>query len=180
MRNPVRIIMKAEELSLECIQQHYIAVKSDHMKYDVLKDLFSTISVSQTIIYCNSVKRVIDLNDAMIRDGFSVCCIHGSMDTSEREREFASFRNGTYRVLISSNITARGIDIQHVSTVINFDIPKCVHTYLHRIGRSGRWGRKGLAINFVTRRDINCMREIENYYKIKIEELPSGYGELIA
>jgi len=180
MRDPVRIIMKAEELSLECIQQHYIAVKSDHMKYDVLKDLFATISVSQTIIYCNSIKRVVDLNDAMIRDGFSVCCIHGSMDKSEREREFSSFRSGTYRVLISSNITARGIDIQHVSTVINFDIPKCVYTYLHRIGRSGRWGRKGLAINFVTRRDINYMREIEEYYKIKIEELPSAYNELIA
>jgi len=180
MRNPVSIIMKAEELSLECIQQHYIAVKSDPMKYDVLKDLFATISVSQSIIYCNSVKRVADLHEAMTRDGYSVCCIHGSMDKVEREREFALFRNGTYRVLISSNITARGIDIQHVSTVINFDIPKCVYTYLHRIGRSGRWGRKGLAINFVTRRDIHCMRDIENYYKIKIEELPSAYGELIA
>ena len=180
MRDPVRIIMKTEELSLECIQQHYIAVKSDHMKYDVLKDLFATISVSQTIIYCNSINRVTDLYRAMTHDGFSVCCIHGSMDKLEREREFSSFRNGSFRVLISSNITARGIDIQHVSTVINFDIPKCVNTYLHRIGRSGRWGRKGLAINFVTRKDINYMRDIENHYKIKIEELPCSYGELIA
>ena len=180
MRNPVRIIMKNEELSLECIQQYYIAVSSDPMKYDVLKDLFSTISISQSIIYCNSVKRVADLHEAMTRDGFSVCGIHGSMDKMDREREFALFRNGTYRVMISSNITARGIDIQHVSTVINFDIPKCVHTYLHRIGRSGRWGRKGMAINFVTRRDIHLMRDIENHYKIKIEELPSCYGELIS
>lgn len=180
MRDPVRIIMKNEELSLECIQQYYIAVSSDTMKYEVLKDLFSTISISQSIIYCNSVKRVADLHEAMTRDGFSVCGIHGSMDKMEREREFQLFRNGTYRVMISSNITARGIDIQHVSTVINFDIPKCVHTYLHRIGRSGRWGRKGMAINFVTRRDIHLMRDIENHYKIKIEELPSSYGEMIS
>ena len=179
MRNPVRIIMKAEELSLECIQQYYIAVGSDQVKYEVLKDLFSTISISQSIIYCNSVRRVADLHEAMTKDGYSVCGIHGSMDKTEREREFALFRNGTYRVMISSNITARGIDIQHVSTVINFDIPKCPHTYLHRIGRSGRWGRKGMAINFVTKRDINFMRDIENYYKIKIEELPSSYGEII-
>jgi superfamily II DNA/RNA helicase len=93
------------------------------------------------------------------------------MDKSERECVFATFRTGSHRVLISSNITARGIDVQQVSTVINFDIPKCVHTYLHRIGRSGRWGRKGMAINFVTKKDIYLMRKIEDYYKININEL---------
>jgi superfamily II DNA/RNA helicase len=83
---------------------------------------------------------------------------------------FMKFRSGAFRVLISSNITARGIDVQQVSTVINFDVPNCVHTYLHRIGRSGRWGRKGLAINFITRADRNQLRFIENYYKINITE----------
>ncbi len=175
MRNPVRITMKAEELSLECIKQYYVALKNDHMKFEVLKDLFSMISVSQCIIYCNSVNRVSELYSAMIEEGFSVCYIHSSMTASERAREFANFRNGGYRVLISSNITARGIDIQHVSTVINFDVPKCQFTYLHRIGRSGRWGRKGMAINFVTRNDIHLMRNIENYYKITIEELPANF-----
>lgn len=177
MRNPVRITMKAEELSLECIKQYYVALKNDHMKFEVLKDLFSMISVSQCIIYCNSVQRVSELYKAMTDDGFSVCCIHSSMTVSERAREFANFRSGGYRVLISSNITARGIDIQHVSTVINFDIPKCQFTYLHRIGRSGRWGRKGMAINFVTRNDIHLMRNIEHYYKIEIEELPANFTE---
>jgi translation initiation factor 4A len=176
MRNPVRITMKAEELSLECIKQYYIALKDDNMKFEVLKDLFSVISVSQCIIYCNSVQRVSQLYKAMTDDGFSVCCIHSSMSASERAQEFANFRSGGYRVLISSNITARGIDIQHVSTVINFDIPKCQFTYLHRIGRSGRWGRKGMAINFITRHDIHLMRNIENYYKIEIEELPANFG----
>ena len=176
MRNPVKITMAAEKLNLECIKQYYIAVRHDNDKFDVLKDLFSFISLSQCIIYCNSVRRVSDLYNAMIADGFSVCCIHSSMDRIERDREFQEFRSGKYRVLISSNVTARGIDIQQVSTVINFDIPKDEHTYLHRIGRSGRWGRKGMAINFVTRFDIHNMKRIEEYYKINIEELPANFS----
>jgi superfamily II DNA/RNA helicase len=109
----------------------------------------------------------------MTDDGFSVGCIHSSMNREERKQEFDLFKSGVYRVMISSNITARGIDIQQVSTVINFDIPRCPHTYLHRIGRSGRWGRKGKAINFVTRQDVQYLREIERYYKSNIQELPS-------
>jgi len=174
MRNPVKITMKKEELNLECIKQYFVALSDDLNKYETLKDLFSVISVNQCIIYCNNVKRVIDLQNAMTNDGYSVCSIHSSMDKSEREKVFATFRQGTYRVLISSNITARGIDVQQVSTVINFDVPKCVHTYLHRIGRSGRWGRKGLAINFITKRDVFTMKKIESYYSISIDELPSN------
>jgi translation initiation factor 4A len=170
MRNPVKIIMKKEDLNLECIEQHFIALHDDRDKYAMLKNIFSVISLNQCIIYCNSVKRVIDLYDAMTNEGFSVCAIHSSMDKVERDQMFMKFRNGAFRVLISSNITARGIDVQQVSTVINFDIPNCVHTYLHRIGRSGRWGRKGLAVNFITRADRNQLRFIENYYKINITE----------
>ena len=179
LRNPVKIIMKVEELSLECIQQFYIAIMDDRSKYEMLKNLFSIISVSQCIIYCNSVKRVMDLYDAMVNENFSVCAIHSSMDKTEREKAFHSFRNGGYRVLISSNVTARGIDIQQVSTVINFDIPKCVNTYLHRIGRSGRWGRKGFAINFVTKQDVYNMRNIEKHYKITIKELPNDFQVIV-
>jgi translation initiation factor 4A len=171
MRNPVSITMKAEDLSLECIHQSYVLMKDDNSKFEMLKNLFSTISVSQCIIYCNSIKRVTDLSHAMNDDGFSVCAIHSSMDKGEREAAFINFRNGGCRVLISSDITARGIDIQQVNTVINFDIPKCYNTYLHRIGRSGRWGRKGNAINFVTKRDVHSMRRIEEHYKINITEL---------
>jgi len=176
MREPVKITMKKEELNLECIQQYFVAVQNDHFKYDMLKRLFEMISVNQCIIYCNSVKRVIDLYQAMSDEGFSVCAIHSSMDKSERDATFRNFRNGGFRVLISSNITARGIDVQQVATVINFDITSDVHTYLHRIGRSGRWGRKGLAINFITKRDINSIRSIENYYKITINELPADFS----
>jgi translation initiation factor 4A len=175
MRDPIEITMEVEKLNLECIKQYYIAMRDDTDKYDTLKDLFSTISVSQCIIYCNSVKRVSELHKAMTEEGFSVCCIHSSMDKVERDREFHQFRSGSYRVLISSNVTARGIDIQQVSTVINFDITKDPHIYLHRIGRSGRWGRKGMAINFITKFDIPIVKKIEAYYSITMEELPASF-----
>lgn len=175
MRNPVRITMKAEMLTLEGISQFFVAVEDDRQKYLILKDTFSAISVSQCIIYCNSVKRVADLFEAMSEDGFPVCCIHSSMDTKERDKAFNDFKSGSCRVLISSNVTSRGIDIQQVSTVINFDIPKDIHTYLHRIGRSGRWGRKGVGINFITRRDVSKLKEIEEYYACQINEMPSNF-----
>jgi superfamily II DNA/RNA helicase len=107
-------------------------------------------------------------------EGFSVSCIHRNMTKFERENAFRDFRSGKTRFLVSSNITARGIDIQQVSIVINFDITQDVHTYLHRIGRGGRWGRKGTAVNFITPRDIRTMRDIEYYYKIQIDQLPEN------
>ena len=111
----------------------------------------------------------------MKEDNFPVCCIHSNMDKMERDRSFMEFRNGKSRVLISSNVTARGIDIQQVSVVINFDIPKDIYMYIHRIGRSGRWGRKGTGINFITRRDIPKIKEIEEYYHCEISELPNNF-----
>jgi len=173
MRNPVKIIVKKEMLTLEGIKQYYIAVDDDRQKYATLKNLFSYLSVSQCIIYCNSVRRVSDLYEAMKEDEFPVCCIHSNMDKSARDAAFNDFRSGSSRVMISSNVTARGIDIQQVSIVINFDLPKCVHTYLHRIGRSGRWGRKGVGINFITRRDVTKMKEIESHYACQVDEMPA-------
>jgi superfamily II DNA/RNA helicase len=178
MTDPVRISVKREMLTLEGIKQYYVALDDDHQKYSTLKDLFSFLSISQCIIYSNSIKRVQDLYEAMKEDGFPVCRIHSNMDRIERENAFNDFRNGSSRVLISSNVTARGIDIQQVSIVINFDLPKCVHTYLHRIGRSGRWGRKGVGINFITRRDVGRIKCIEQHYSTQIDEMPADLGFL--
>ncbi len=179
MRNPVKIVVKTEQLTLEGISQYYVAVEDDRSKYLTLRDLFSFITLSQCIIYANSVKRVSDLYDAMNQDGFPVCCLHSSMDKLDRDNALSSFRTGKYRVLISSNVTARGIDVQQVSVVVNFDLPRCVHTYLHRIGRSGRWGRKGVGINLITRRDAATLKEIEGYYSTQIKELPEDFNTLI-
>ena len=172
MRNPVKIKVAAEQLTLEGIKQYFVAVQDDHQKYVTLKDLYGTFSSAQTIIYCNSVKRVIELYEAMVEDNYPVCCIHSSMDHDARKNAITDFSSGTARFLISSNVTARGIDIQQVSLVINFDLPRDVHTYIHRIGRSGRWGRKGTGINFITRRDVQQIKEIEEYYHCQIDELP--------
>ena len=175
MKDPVNIIVRKEALTLEGISQYYIALDNDNHKYLTLKDLYSSISLSHCIIYCNSVNRVRDLTNAMKEDGFPVCCIHSDMDKGMRQEAITGFRKGTNRVLISSDVTARGIDIQQVSLVINFDVCNSVHTYLHRIGRSGRWGRKGIGINFVTRRDVDKLRRIEQHYSTQINELPNNF-----
>jgi superfamily II DNA/RNA helicase len=177
MRDPVKVLVKAEQLTLEGIKQYYVALENDDQKYAALKDLYSMLNLSQCIIYCNSVRRVQDLYEAMCADNFPVCQIHSGMDKEERTKSYNEFKNGSQRVLISSNVTARGIDVQQVSTVINFDLPRCVHTYLHRIGRSGRWGRKGYGINFVTRKDVRTLNELESYYQTQIDELPNNWNE---
>jgi len=179
MRDPLNITLKPEELTLECIQQFYVTMPDDSAKYEALKDLFSFLQLSQCIIYVNTVKRVEDLYNAMIADGFPVCCIHSAMDKPQRETSLSKFRSGAFRVLVSSGVTARGIDVQQVSTVINFDMNRNIETYLHAIGRSGRFGRKGMAINFITKYDAEFMRKLEEHYKITIRELPADFASLI-
>lgn len=179
MKDPLKILVTSDMLTLEGISQFYVPFDNDHEKYEALKDIYETISVSQSIIYCNTVKRVVDLYNSMLSDNFPVCCIHSDMGKEERSATYNDFKSGKFRVLVSSNLTARGIDVQQVSIVVNFDIPKCVHTYLHRIGRSGRWGRKGVGINFVTKFDSYKIKTIEEHYKIHIKELPQNYISFI-
>ena len=178
MINPVKIVMEADKLSLDGIGQYYVAVRDDGDKYDLLMELLSKLSISQCIIYCNSIGRVKQLYDAMQRDGYSVCCIHRDMSKAERDQAFQTLRSGSCRFMISSNITARGIDVQQINLVINFDITRDMHTYLHRIGRSGRWGRKGTAINFLTRFDMRIKYDLENYYRTVIKQLTEDLGRL--
>lgn len=179
MKHPVTITVKAEQLTLDGIAQYFVPLDNDQQKYGTLKDLYSFLSVSQCIIYCNSKARVVDLHEAMQADGFPVCCIHSDMTAEVRDESFNKFKTGEARVLLSTNVTARGIDVQQVSVVINFDVPRDVHTYLHRIGRSGRWGRKGVGLNFMTRRDVFKMKEIEEYYACQINELPSNLDSIM-
>ena len=175
MRDPYEILVEPEKLSLDGIKQYYVAVENENYKYETLADIFGIVNTNHTIIYCNSVTNVMRLYDYMTREGFPVCQIHSNMSHPDRVRNLNEFSSGTKRVLISSDITSRGIDIQQVRTVINYEVPDCIHNYLHRIGRSGRWGRKGIAINFVTKSDMNKLRDIETHYKTKIEELPSSW-----
>merc|ERR1712176_788469 len=179
MRNAVRILVKKDELTLEGIRQFYVAIEKEEWKLDTLCDLYETLTITQAIIYCNTRRKVDYLCDKMPERDFTVSTMHADMDQSERSLVMREFRSGSSRVLISTDLLARGIDVQQVSLVINFDLPMSMENYLHRIGRSGRFGRKGVAINFVTNSDVRTMKEIEKYYHTQIEEMPMDIADLI-
>jgi len=172
MREPIKILVKTDELTLEGIRQYYISLEHNEYKFDTLCDLYSGFSVSQSIIYCNSKKIVDVLSNKLLHNNFSVSSIHGDMTQSMRDKIVKDFRDGQSRVLITTDLLSRGIDIQQISIVINYDIPKEIESYIHRIGRSGRYGRKGVAINFVTNYDKEKIQQIESYYSTEIQELP--------
>ena len=180
MREPVKILVKTEELTLEGIQQYFVNVERNDYKFDTLCDLYERFSISQSIIYCNSRKIVDELSRRLSENDFTCTSIHGDMDQEERNTIMKQFRNGSSRVLISTDLLSRGIDVQQVSIVINYDIPNNVDSYLHRIGRSGRFGRKGTAVNFVTYYDIKKMHEIEKYYSTEIKELPGNIENIFS
>ena len=176
LRNPVKLLVKQEMLTLEGIRQYYIKVETDNDKFEVLKDLFSTISMSQCIIYCNTRRRCDVLEEAMRNEEFPVMKITGDMSQADRKQICNDLRSGQIRVLITTDLFARGIDVQQVSYVINFDVPRDVCVYLHRIGRSGRWGRKGVAINLMTRIEQPRLTTIEQHYSTEIQELPVDFA----
>merc|ERR1712127_347486 len=156
MRDAVRILVKKDELTLEGIRQFYVAIEKEEWKLDTLCDLYETLTITQAIIYCNTRRKVDFLADQMTKRDFTVSTMHADLDQKERDLIMREFRSGSSRVLISTDLLARGIDVQQVSLVINYDLPfpSKVENYLHRIGRSGRFGRKGAAINFVTSSDV--------------------------
>ena len=177
MKNPIKILVKNDELTLEGIRQYYVNVTKEDWKLDTLCDIYETISTSQSIIYCNSKKKVEWLTNQLRNRDFTVNSIHGEMEQDERTKIMEDFVLGHARILITTNLLARGIDVQQVSVVINYDIPHQLDNYIHRIGRSGRFGRKGLAINFITYKDTRHIRDIESYYSTQIEELPTNFAE---
>ena len=179
MNDPINVLVKQEELTLEGIQQFYVNVKHSDWKYDVITDLYDTINVNQCIIYINSRQRIVDVYTKLCENNFPVEYITGDRSGQERNDIMEKFRGGQIRILLSSDLLSRGIDIQQLSLVINYDLPKEKETYIHRIGRSGRYGRKGVAINLIGDRDVEYLKHIESFYDTKIEEMPANIGELI-
>jgi len=179
MRDAVRILVKKDELTLEGIRQFYVAIEKEEWKLDTLCDLYETLTITQAIIYCNTRRKVDFLADQLTKRDFTVSTMHAELDQKERDLVMREFRSGSSRVLISTDLLARGIDVQQVSLVINYDLPQNMENYLHRIGRSGRFGRKGVAINFVTNNDVRTMKDIERYYHTQIEEMPMDIADLI-
>ena len=180
MNNPEKILVDKEALTLEGITQFYINIRISDWKYDVLKDLYDTINIAQCIIYINSKTKLMEIYDRMMADNFPVSCIHGELSSDERKEVMNQFRSGHTRLLLSTDLLSRGIDVQQLSLVINFDLPKSKEVYIHRIGRSGRYGRKGVAINLVTDRDMQHMRDIEGFYETKIVEMPQNLEDYLS
>ena len=172
VRDPFKILREPEEVSLEGIRQFYIELEHDDYKLDTLCDLSDVLTIQQAVIFANSRKSVETLATSMTRRGFDVGYIHGDMDTAERKRRMEDFRAGKTRVMITTDLLARGIDIQQISLVINYELPVVRENYIHRIGRSGRYGRKGASINLVNTREMRAQEEIEVFYGKKIEPLP--------
>jgi len=156
-----------------------VAVEREDWKFETLCDLYETVTIAQAIIYCNTRRKVDQLAHQMAKKDFTVSSMHGDMVQKDREVIMREFRSGSTRVLITTDLLARGIDVQQVSLVINYDLPASLENYIHRIGRSGRFGRKGVAINFVTSMDMEQMKQIENHYNTQIEEMPAEVADFL-
>ncbi|KAK9711541.1 Helicase conserved C-terminal domain [Popillia japonica] len=179
MRSPIRILVKKEELTLEGIKQFFVYVEKEDWKLDTLCDLYDTLSITQAVIFCNTRRKVDWLTQNMHARDFTVSAMHGDMEQRERDVIMRQFRTGSSRVLITTDLLARGIDVQQVSLVINYDLPSNRENYIHRIGRGGRFGRKGVAINFVTEDDKRTLKDIEQFYNTHIDEMPMNVADLI-
>ena len=180
MNNPESLLINKEELTLEGIKQFYIKLDQYNWKFDVLFELYETINITQCIIYVNSKNILNILQQKLLDENYPISYIHGDMEQKERESNLHNFKNGTTRVLLSTDLLSRGIDIQQLSLVINFDLPRDNETYIHRIGRSGRYGRKGVAINFVTNDEFENLKIIEKHYNTKIEEMPKNIVDYLS
>lgn len=179
LRDPVRILVKEEELTLEGIQQFYIALDCPSQRVPCLVDLYETMTITQAMIFCNTRRTVDDVYAQLTAEDFTCSCIHADLDWSERELIMREFKSGSSRILISTDLLAKGIDVQQVSLVVNYDLPLKVENYLHRIGRGGRFGRKGVAVNFVTERSVRALKEIERHYVTQIQEMPQDVANLL-
>ena len=186
MKNPERILVKDEELTLEGLSQFYVMVGQENFKFDVFLDLYLRIrknsvfesSKIQAFVYCNRKLTVDVLVQKLENDGIVVAHMHGDMHQHQRESILNDFRKGWSRVLITTDLLGRGIDVKEVELVINYDLPDNRETYIHRVGRSGRFGRVGKAISFVTQTQIEELAQIQKFYNTEVKELPDDLSRL--
>jgi len=180
LRNPVKILVDAKEVPLDGIKQLYVELEKENWKFDVLCDLYSQLTISQALVYVNERKKADLLAEKMAQQGFPLSVIHGEMDVNERKKRMAEFRSGEVRVMISTDMLARGIDVQQVSLVINYELPIEKENYIHRIGRAGRFGRKGVTINLISPEDKRAKDEIEQHWSINMLPLPQDLASVMS
>jgi len=179
MKNPFRLLVKRNDVTLDSIKQFYVNVDEEKWKFDTLCDLYDQMTVTQAVIFCNSKKKVDWLALQMRAANFPISSIHGDMLQKDRDQIMEDFRVGRVRQLIATDLIGRGLDVSQVSLVINYDVPTSKEFYIHRIGRSGRFGRKGVAVNFATNEEMSLLADLEKFYHTRIKELPSNFADLV-
>lgn len=178
MRDPAKILVKKELLTLDGIKQYYVPITEEDWKIQALMQLYMKMEINQCIIYANSKKKVDHITEKMRENDFTVSSMHSEMRQPDRNVIMKEFRTGSSRVLITTDLLSRGIDVQSVSLVINYELPRKKESYIHRIGRSGRFGRKGTAINFVLPDEIEQLKELQSHYQTQIDLMPVDLAEV--
>jgi translation initiation factor 4A len=179
LQEPVRILIeKPSEVPLQGIRQYYVHINHEEWKFDTLCDIYSQLTINQCMIFCNKQARADWLAMKMKDANFTLECLHGGMSAEERDKKMEDFRKGSCRVLITTDLAARGIDVQQVEMVINFDVPADKANYIHRIGRAARYGRKGVTINLVGPSDLRMQKDIEVYWNTNWEPLPEDLSRV--
>ncbi|MBA0777788.1 hypothetical protein Gotri_005762, partial [Gossypium trilobum] len=170
---PMEIYVDDEaKLTLHGLVQHYIKL-SELEKNRKLNDLLDALDFNQVVIFVKSVNRAAELNKLLVECNFPSICIHSGMSQEERLTRYKGFKEGHKRILVATDLVGRGIDIERVNIVINYDMPDSADTYLHRVGRAGRFGTKGLAITFVSSAsDSSVLNQVQERFEVDIKELP--------
>ncbi len=182
MKDPIKILLKNSDVAVDLISQFYIDVELEENKFDVFIDIYNLISTTQAIIFCNTIRKVQWLEEQLKAQNFSITTIHGKMTQVERNNIVQEFRDGKTRLLLTTDLLARGIDIPQVNLVICFDMPPDKETYIHRIGRCGRFGKKGVSISFIKmndQTDLKLLNLMKHTYKINITEMPDNIDEYL-
>jgi translation initiation factor 4A len=179
LRDPIRILINSEEVPLDGIRQFFIELGREDHKFECICDLYKHLNITQALIFCNKRQKAEMLTEKMSAQGYPVSCIHGEMEKTERTRRLEMFRSGSTRVLVSTDLLARGIDVQQVSLVINYELPTTRENYIHRIGRCGRFGRKGTAINLILPEEEGMMKDLCTTYGVKMENLPEDLSKIM-
>jgi superfamily II DNA/RNA helicase len=174
---PIKVLLKNSEVVVDLISQFYLDVETEELKFDTLLDLYNLVSTSQAIIFCNTIRKVEWLEQNLKQNNFPITVIHSNMNQTERDVVVKDFRDGKTRLLLTTDLLSRGIDIPQVNLVINYDLPPNKETYVHRIGRCGRFDKKGVAITMVKMTDpmdVKTFNKMKHFYKMDIKEMPDS------
>jgi superfamily II DNA/RNA helicase len=177
MHDPIKVLLKNTEVIIDLISQFYLDVETEELKFDTLMDLYNLVSTSQAIIFCNTIRKVEWLEQNLKQNNFTITVIHSNMTQTERDNTVKDFRDGKTRLLLTTDLLSRGIDIPQVNMVINYDLPPNKETYVHRIGRCGRFDKKGVAITMVKMTDptdVKTFNKMKHFYKMDIREMPDS------